>query len=119
MGTDLQELKSVLKLSCTNVVYHYEPKNNATVAIITVRSELFSPKTFKGVAVMNKKDEYSKSFGEKLARARAERDAYLYFAEKLKEEYENIMHDKIVIENTIFKCRKYIIHQKEYIKTFK
>ena len=67
-----------------------------------------------GVAKCGEKDEFDKDRGRKIARARAELNAYATYHRRLSH-YQELLRDKFDV--TLLNLTSYIYHQKDYIKT--
>lgn len=67
-----------------------------------------------GVAKCSEKDEFSKDKGRKIARARAELNAYATYRRRLTR-YQELLRDKFDV--TLLNLTSYINHQKNYIST--
>ena len=67
-----------------------------------------------GVAKCSEKDEFNKDKGRKIARAKAELNAYATYRRRLNH-YQELLRDKFDI--TILNLTSYINHQKDYIRT--
>lgn len=73
-----------------------------------------------GVARVNKKagDTFDVEKGKRLARAKAEKEAFIQFKLALLEQETKIIKALMKIENSIDRMNTNIQHQNEYIKTF-
>ena len=67
-----------------------------------------------GVANCSEQDEFNKDKGRKIARARAELNAYATYRRRLNH-YQELLRDKFDV--TILNLTSYINHQKDYIRT--
>lgn len=67
-----------------------------------------------GIAKCSEKDEFNKDKGRKIARARAELNAYATYRRRLNH-YQELLRDKFDV--TILNLTSYINHQKAYIRT--
>ena len=67
-----------------------------------------------GTAKCGEKDEFNKDKGRKIARARAELNAYATYRRRLNH-YQELLRDKFDV--TILNLTSYINHQKDYIRT--
>lgn len=71
-----------------------------------------------GVARCSSEDTFDELQGKRLARAKAEKAAYIVFREELKKE-KSIVEDNLNSLNYSIDCMTdYINHQKKYIKSF-
>ena len=102
-----------------------EFKVNEVKQTVTVIEKFIVPKfnfkfTTVGVSKLNteKGDIFDVETGKKLARAKAEKEAFSRFKTELKKflKWNMTLDDKL--NATIEKMNNYIDHQKEYIKTF-
>lgn len=102
-----------------------EFKVNEVKQTVTAIEKFIVPKfkfrfTTVGVAKLNteKGDTFDVETGKKLARAKAEKEAFSRFKAELKKflKWNMALYDKL--NATIEKMNNYIDHQKEYIKTF-
>lgn len=102
-----------------------EFKVNEVKQTVTAIEEFIVPKfklrfTTVGVSKLNteKGDTFDVETGKKLARAKAEKEAFSRFKAELKKflKWNMALDDKL--NATIKKMNNYIDHQKEYIKTF-
>lgn len=103
------------KLKCTSLVY----KTVENTCYAYCDFECFLGKIHAtGIAVCSKDDEFNKVQGRRIARARAELNAYAIYKFKLSKfidfiscEFTDSLYD------TLDNIRGYIDHQKDYIKT--
>lgn len=102
-----------------------EFKVNEVKQTVTAIEKFIVPKfklrfTTVGVSKLNteKDDIFDVETGKKLARAKAEKEAFSRFKAELKKflKWNMALNDKL--NATIEKMNNYIDHQKEYIKTF-
>ena len=102
-----------------------EFKVNEVKQTVTAIEKFIAPKfklrfTTVGVSKLNTKkgDIFDIETGKKLARAKAEKEAFSRFKAELKKflKWNMSLDDKL--NATIEKMDNYIAHQKEYIKTF-
>lgn len=102
-----------------------EFKVNEVKQTVTAIEKFIVPKfelifTTVGVSKLNteKGDTFDVETGKKLARAKAEKEAFSRFKAELKKflKWNMALNDKL--NATIEKMNNYIDHQKEYIKTF-
>lgn len=72
-----------------------------------------------GIARLNKdKDSFDENIGKKVARAKAEKQAFVTFRRFMQEELYTLAHAHCCLINTINKMNSLIKHQKEYLSTF-
>ena len=102
-----------------------EFKVNEVKQTVTAIEKFIVPKfnfkfTTVGVSKLNteKGDTFDVETGKKLARAKAEKEAFSRFKSEMKKflNWNMTLNDKL--NATIEKMNNYIDHQKEYIKTF-
>ena len=103
------------KLKCTSLIY--KTVDNTCYAYCTFECFLGKVRS-TGIAVCSKKDEFDKLQGRRIARARAELNAYaayrfrlLKFIDFIYDEFTNSLYD------TLDNITGYIDHQKDYIRT--
>ena len=102
-----------------------EFKVNEVKQTVTAIEKFIVPKfnfkfTTVGVSKLNteKGDTFDVETGKKLARAKAEKEAFSRFKAELKKFLKWNMNFDDKLNATIEKINNYIDHQKEYIKTF-
>ena len=103
-----------------------EFKVNEVKQTVTAIEKFIVPKfnnlrfTTVGVSKLNteKGDTFDVEIGKKLARAKAEKEAFSKFKAEMKKFLKWNMDLDEMISATIEKIDNYIAHQKEYIKTF-
>lgn len=102
-----------------------EFKVNEVKQTVTAIEKFIVPKfnfkfTTVGVSKLNteKGDTFDIETGKKLARAKAEKEAFSRFKAELKKFLKWNMNFDDKLNATIKKMDNYIAHQKEYIKTF-
>lgn len=102
-----------------------EFKVNEVKQTVTAIEKFIVPKfnfkfTTVGVSKLNieKGDTFDVETGKKLARAKAEKEAFSRFKAELKKFLKWNMNFDDKLNATIEKMNNYIDHQKEYIKTF-
>ena len=102
-----------------------EFKVNEVKQTVTAIEKFIVPKfnlrfTTVGVSKLNteKGDTFDVEIGKKLARAKAEKEAFSRFKADLKRFLKWNMAIDDMLNATIEKIDNYIAHQKEYIKTF-
>lgn len=109
------------KLQHVSLEFKVNEEKHVVVAIEKFRVPAFSMKfSTVGVAKLNtdKDDIFDVETGKKLARAKAEKQAFSNFKGEMKKFLEYNKRLDIKIKTTIEKMNSYIEHQKEYIKTF-
>lgn len=110
-----------VKLSMTSFSYKENESKKAVTCIVKAKSRIGAyvrDITAVGIARCDDKDTYDVEKGKRVARAKAELDAYLQHKKYL---YDNLKFlkdiQKILVDNH-YKTGRYIEHQKEYIKSF-
>lgn len=104
-------LNESFKLRCTDT--QYAKVGNCIYAYCAFNSVLGFIQAI-GKAECSKNDEFNKAKGRKIARARAELNAYATYRQKLTC-YQRLLRDKFDV--TILNLTSYINHQKDYIRT--
>lgn len=98
--------------------------NEVKQTVTAIEKFIVSKFNFKfttvGVSKLNteKGDTFDVETGKKLARAKAEKEAFSRFKAELKKFLKWNMNFDDKLNATIKKMNNYIAHQKEYIKTF-
>ena len=104
-------LNKSFKLRCVNT--QYTRIKEYVYAYCAFESVLGTIQTL-GVAKCSEKDVFDKDKGRKIARARAELNAYAIYRRRLAH-YQELLRDKFDV--TILNLTSYINHQKDYIRT--
>lgn len=110
-----------VKLSMINFSYKENESKKTVTAIVKAKSRIGSfikPITAVGVAKCDDKDEYDVEKGKRVARAKAEKEAYILHKKHLYENLEYLKKVQDVLISNYEKTQGYIAHQKEYIKSF-
>lgn len=110
-----------MKLRYIETHYKVDEENKVVVAkssfVINDGEISLTTITAQGIA-MAKTEEFNPEIGKKVARARAEKAAYIKYRDFLKDRLKMIEKLKRVSEIEYNKVLNYIEHQKEYIKSF-
>lgn len=104
-------LNESFKLRCADTQYVRVKEH---VYAYCLFNSILGPIQAIGVAKCSEKDEFDKNKGRKIARARAELNAYATYRRRLSH-YQELLRDKFDV--TILNLTSYINHQKEYIST--
>lgn len=104
-------LNKSFKLCCTDTQY---TRVKEYVYAYCLFNSILGPIQAIGVAKCGEKDEFNKNKGRKIARARAELNAYATYRRRLSH-YQELLRDKFDV--TILNLTSYIDHQKKYIHT--
>ena len=104
-------LNKSFKLRCVDTQY---TRIKEYVYAYCLFNSILGPIQAIGVAKCSKKDEFNKDKGRKIARARAELNAYATYRRRLNH-YQELLRDKFDV--TILNLTSYINHQKDYIRT--
>lgn len=112
------------KLQCTKVSYRINEQKGTVTAI----AEFYMPYDLRGngekyfqtvgIAYVNKDDTFVVEKGKKLARARAEKEAFIQFRKLVKQFDEKLGLLGYTATNTLCKMNQYIRNQNNYIKSF-
>lgn len=104
-------LNKSFKLRCVDTQYS---RVKEYVYAYCLFNSILGPIHAIGVAKCSEKDEFNKDKGRKIARARAELNAYATYRRRLNH-YQELLRDKFDV--TILNLTSYINHQKDYIRT--
>lgn len=104
-------LNKSFKLRCVDTQYS---RVKEYVYAYCLFNSVLGPIYAIGVAKCSEKDEFNKDKGRKIARARAELNAYATYRRRLNH-YQELLRDKFDV--TILNLTSYINHQKDYIRT--
>lgn len=114
-----------IKLTCVSTQYKVNESKNTVVAIQKfqfpiLKSGHFGYTSFitTGIARCNAKDNFNETIGKKLARAKSEKAAFIYFRNALNEKFKALTEEMQIIHNKLATVNGYIRHQKEYIHSF-
>lgn len=110
-----------IKLQHENLIYRVNSYKDVVTAIETFYIPVFNYR-FRtiGVAIADKekKDKFDLEIGKKVARAKAEKEAFSRFKSILKIHIKKLNEAIYNANATIDRTNKFINHQKEYIATF-
>lgn len=110
-----------VKLSMINCSFKVDGEKKTVVAIIETKSKIgpYSKKLKTvGVAKCDTNDTYDAQKGMRLARARAEKEAYIIHRNRLEMLLKSLNENCAILSMQLNKTKQYISHQKEYIKSF-
>lgn len=119
--------QKAFKLKCCNIQYKVNEEKGTVTAI--EKFEVPFPLWWKypsshfttiGIAKVNKEagEEFNAEIGKKLARARAEKEAFVQFKLIALNYRKGAFRELQMVDNIIEKMNDCIQHQKEYIKSF-
>ena len=108
------------KLQCRNIEYAIN-ENKGVVAAIAhfhIPNYRFEKDnlTTVGIAKLDPKDTFDAEVGKRIARAKAEKEAYYQFKQLVMEFRDRMRKEYLKAQRTILKTEKCIHYQKEYIK---
>lgn len=110
-----------IKLQHVNLIYRTNESKGVVTAIETFHIPIFNY-TFRTVGVAtvdeSKNDIFDLETGKKIARAKAEKEAFSRFKGILKEYIKRLNENIYNLNATIDRTEGFIEHQKEYIATF-
>lgn len=120
----MKKFTKTFKLQCTDIKYVVNENKGTVTAIgyfniLTYKFKEDDLKTI-GIAKVNKDagETFNTEVGKKIARAKAEKEAYYQFR-LLVEEYKGRVEKEILkAQNTIDKMNSCMQHQKDFIKSF-
>lgn len=104
-------LNKSFKLRCVDTQYS---RVKEYVYAYCLFNSVLGPIQAIGITKCSEKDEFNKDKGRKIARARAELNAYATYRRRLNH-YQELLRDKFDV--TILNLTSYINHQKNYIRT--
>lgn len=114
---------SVLKFESESITY----KVNEAKGTVTAIAKFYDYKPYDcvndyfqtvGVAKLKKGDKFDEATGKKIARAKAEKEAFIVFKNRMLNLRKIVSSITNTIDNTIDKMDRCIQHQKEYISKF-
>ena len=120
------DLKKCLKLQFRDITYKVNEKKGVVVA----QANFHTPLSMKadanqcintiGIARLNKSagDTFNIEVGKKIARAKAEKEAFIQFRTMLLSYEKKVFQARLDIAEAIITMSSHIEHQKEYIKSF-
>ena len=119
-------LKECLKLQFRDITYKVNEKKGVVVALAYFRTPLSMEAGANqcintiGIARLNKSagDTFNIEVGKKIARAKAEKEAFTQFRTMLLNYEKKVFQARLDIAEAIITMSSHIEHQKEYIKSF-
>ncbi len=120
------DLKECLKLQFRDITYKVNEKKGVVVALAYFRTPLSMEAGANqcintiGIARLNKSagDTFNIEVGKKIARAKAEKEAFTQFRTMLLNYEKKVFQARLDIAEAIITMSSHIEHQKEYIKSF-
>lgn len=120
------DLKECLKLQFRDITYKVNEKKGVVVALANFRTPLSMEAGANqcintiGIARLNKSagDTFNIEVGKKIARAKAEKEAFTQFRTMLLNYEKKVFQARLDIAEAIITMSSHIEHQKEYIKSF-
>ena len=120
------DLKECLKLQFRDITYKVNEEKGVVVALAYFRTPLSMEAGANqcintiGIARLNKSagDTFNIEVGKKIARAKAEKEAFTQFRTMLLNYKKKVFQARLDIAETIITMSSRIEHQKEYIKSF-
>lgn len=120
------DLKECLKLQFRDITYKVNEKKGIVVALAYFRTPLSMEAGANqcintiGIAKLNKSagDTFNIEVGKKIARAKAEKEAFIQFRTMLLSYEKKVFQARLDIAEAIITMSSHIEHQKEYIKSF-
>ena len=120
------DLKECLKLQFRDITYKVNEEKGVVVALAYFRTPLSMEAGANqcintiGIARLNKSagDTFNIEVGKKIARAKAEKEAFLQFRTMLLNYEKKVFQAHLDIAEAIITMSSHIEHQKEYIKSF-
>lgn len=121
-----EDLKECLKLQFRDITYKVNEKKGVVVALAYFRTPLCMEAGVNqcintiGKAKLNKSagDTFNIEVGKKIARAKAEKEAFIQFRTMLLSYEKKVFQARLNIAEAIITMSSHIEHQKEYIKSF-
>lgn len=120
------DLKECLKLQFRDITYKVNEEKGVVVALAYFRTPLSMEAGANqcintiGKAKLNKSagDTFNIAVGKKIARAKAEKEAFIQFRTMLLSYEKKVFQVRLDIAEAIITISSHIEHQKEYIKSF-
>lgn len=120
------DLKECLKLQFRDITYKVNEKKGVVVALAYFRTPLCMEAGANqcintiGIARLNKSagDTFNIEVGKKIARAKAEKEAFTQFKAMLLKYEDKLFQARLEMSKAIDTMSSHIEHQKEYIKSF-
>lgn len=121
-----EDLKECLKLQFRDITYKVNEKKGVVVALAYFRTPLSMEAGANqcintiGIARLNKSagDTFNIEVGKKIARAKAEKEAFTQFKAMLLKYEDKLFQARLEMSKAIDTMSSHIEHQKEYIKSF-
>lgn len=119
------DLKECLKLQFRDITYKVNEKKGVVVALAYFSTPLCMEAGANqcintiGIARLNKSagDTFNIEVGKKIARAKAEKEAFIQFRTMLLSYEKKVFQARLDIAEAIITTSSHIEHQKEYIKS--
>lgn len=120
------DLKECLKLQFRDITYKVNEEKGVVVALAYFRTPLSMEAGANqcintiGIAKLNKSagDTFDIEVGKKIARAKAEKEAFTQFKAMLLKYEDKLFQARLEMSKAIDTMSSHIEHQKEYIKSF-
>ncbi len=120
------DLKECLKLQFRDITYKVNEEKGVVVALAYFRTPLSMEAGANqcintiGIARLNKSagDTFNIEVGKKIARAKAEKEAFIRFRTMLLNYEKRVFQAHLDIAEALITMNSHIEHQKEYIKSF-
>lgn len=120
------DLKECLKLQYRDITYKVNEKKGVVVALAYFRTPLSMEAGANqcintiGIARLNRSagDTFNIEVGKKIARAKAEKEAFIQFKTMLLKYEDKLFQACLEMSKAIDTMSSHIEHQKEYIKSF-
>lgn len=120
------DLKECLKLQFRDITYKVNEKKGVVVALANFRTPLSMEAGANqcintiGIARLNMSagDTFNIEVGKKIARAKAEKEAFIQFRTMLLKYEDKLFQARLEMSKAIDTMSSHIEHQKEYIKSF-
>lgn len=121
-----EDLKECLKLQFRDITYKVNEEKGVVVALAYFRTPLCMEAGANqcintiGIARLNKSagDTFNIEVGKKIARAKAEKEAFTQFKAMLLKYEDKLFQARLEMSKAIDTMSLHIEHQKEYIKSF-
>lgn len=121
-----EDLKEYLNLQYRDITYKVNEEKGVVVALAYFRTPLCMEAGANqcintiGIARLNKSagDTFNIEVGKKIARAKAEKEAFIQFKTKLLKYEDKLFQACLEMSKAIDTMSSHIEHQKEYIKSF-
>lgn len=121
-----EDLKECLKLQFRDITYKVNEEKGVIVALAYFRTPLCMEAGANqcintiGIARLNKSagDTFNIEVGKKIARAKAEKEAFIQFKAMLLKYEDKLFQARLEMSKVIDTMSSHIEHQKEYIKSF-